>query len=72
MVTEILRVLRPSSNRMVFPADDEREYVGGTLIVEESTTSRTFVTTGRALLKFTTPTQTFAASWDAEVASVSG
>jgi hypothetical protein len=45
------------------PADDEREYVGGTLIVEEPTTDRTFVTTGRALLKFITPDSTFAASW---------
>ena len=45
------------------PADDDREYVGGTLIVEEPSTSRTFVTTGRALLQFITPDSTFAASW---------
>ena len=45
------------------PADDERTYVGGTLVVEETTESRTFVTTGRALLKFITPDSTFAASW---------
>ena len=45
------------------PTDDERTYVGGTLIVEEAATSRTFVTTGRALLKFITPDSTFAASW---------
>ena len=46
------------------PAVDDRTYTGGTLIVEEETApTRTFVTTGRALLKFLTPDSTFAASW---------
>ena len=46
------------------PPEDDRIYTGGTLIVEEkSAATRTFVTTGRALLKFITPDQTFAASW---------
>ena len=45
------------------PAVDERTYTAGTLIVEEAGTTRTFVTTGRALLKFITPDSTFAASW---------
>ena len=46
------------------PPEDDRTYTGGTLIVEEkSAATRTFVTTGRALLKFITPNSTFAASW---------
>ena len=45
------------------PAVDDRTYEAGTLIVEEATTTRTFVTTGRVLLKFITPDSTFAASW---------
>ena len=45
------------------PTTDERTYTAGTLIVEEAGTTRTFVTTGRALLKFITPDSTFAASW---------
>ena len=45
------------------PAEDDRVYEAGTLIVEEAGTTRTFVTTGRALLKFITPDSTFAASW---------
>ena len=45
------------------PAKDERTYTGGTLIVEEKNTERTFITTGQALLKFITPGSTFAASW---------
>jgi hypothetical protein len=45
------------------PVKDERTYMGGTLIVEEMSTNRTFVTTGRALLKFITADSTFAASW---------
>ncbi len=45
------------------PSVDERTYTGGTLIVEEADSSRTFVTTGRAILKFVNPTSSFAASW---------
>ena len=45
------------------PAVDERTYTGGTLIVQEANGPHTFVTTGRALLKFITPDSTFAASW---------
>ena len=45
------------------PAKDNRTYEGGTLIVEEKNTDRGFVITGQALLKFLTPTSTFAASW---------
>ena len=45
------------------PVEDKRTYMAGTLIVEEMSTNRTFVTTGRALLKFITPSSTFAASW---------
>ena len=45
------------------PVSDERTFKAGTLIVEEKSQSRAFVTTGRALLKFITPGATFAASW---------
>ena len=46
------------------PPVDTRTYTGGTLIVEEKTApTRTFVVTGRAVLKYITPDQTFAASW---------
>ena len=45
------------------PTSDERTYVAGTLIVEEPNTDRAFVTTGQAVLKFLTPTSTFAGSW---------
>ena len=45
------------------PTNDERIYTGGTLIVEEKDTDRTFITTGQALLKYLTPNSTFAASW---------
>ena len=45
------------------PVSDERTFTGGTLIVEEKSQTRAFVTTGRALLKFLTPDSTFAASW---------
>ena len=45
------------------PSVDERTYTGGTLIVEEATSDRTFVTTGRAILKFVNPTSSFGASW---------
>ena len=45
------------------PVSDERTFTAGTLIVEEKSSTRAFVTTGRALLKFITPGATFAASW---------
>ena len=45
------------------PVEDKRTYKAGTLIVEEKSQNRAFVTTGRALLKFITPSSTFAASW---------
>ena len=45
------------------PTSDKRTYKGGTLIVEEPSGLRSFVTTGQALLKFITPTSTFGASW---------
>ena len=45
------------------PTSDKRTYKAGTLIVEEATADRSFVTTGQVLLKFITPTSTFAASW---------
>ena len=45
------------------PTKDERTYTAGTLIVEEATQDRAFVTTGQALLKFINPSSTFAASW---------
>ena len=45
------------------PVEDERTYTAGTLIVEETSQDRAFVTTGRALLKFITADSTFAASW---------
>ena len=45
------------------PVEDTRTYSAGTLIVEENNSERSFVTTGQALLKFLTPTSTFAASW---------
>ena len=45
------------------PTTDKRKFSAGTLIVEEAGEDRAFVTTGTALLKFITPTSTFAASW---------
>ena len=45
------------------PIKSERTYTAGTLIVEQPNTSRSFVTTGQAVLKFITPSATFAASW---------
>ena len=45
------------------PIKDERTYTGGTLIVEEKNSDRSFVVTGRVVLKFLTPASTFAASW---------
>ena len=45
------------------PAKDTRTFKGGTLIMEEPDTDRSFVTTGQALLKFLTSDATFAASW---------
>ena len=45
------------------PVTDNRTFTAGTLVVEEMNEDRAFVTTGQALLKFITPTSTFAASW---------
>ena len=45
------------------PTSDERIYVGGTLIVEEKNTDRSFVTTAQVVLTFITAESTFGASW---------
>ncbi len=45
------------------PVTDNRTFTAGTLVVEEMNKDRAFVTTGQALLKFITPSSTFAASW---------
>ena len=45
------------------PTKDERTYKAGTLVTTEANEDRAFITTGTALLKFITPTSTFAASW---------
>ena len=45
------------------PTKEERTYMAGTLIEEQKDSTRSFVTTGQALLKFITPSSTFAASW---------
>ena len=46
------------------PTKDERTFTAGSLVIgEKSSTERVFVTTGKALLKFITPSSTFAASW---------
>ena len=45
------------------PITDKRTFKAGTLVIEEKMMERTFITTGQALLKFITPTSTFAASW---------
>ena len=45
------------------PTSSKRTYKAGTLVVEEATMDRSFVTTGQALLKFITPSSTFGASW---------
>ena len=45
------------------PAVDERVYTGGTLVIEEEDTQRSFVTTGTLVVKYLTPMSTFAASW---------
>ena len=45
------------------PTTDERTFSAGTLVIEEKMTDRSFVTSGKALLKFITSTSTFAASW---------
>ena len=54
------------------PAVDKRTYEAGTLIVEEPTTSRTFVTTGTSLVEVHHSGCDFRGLVDAEVASVSG
>ena len=58
-----MRILLQSRPLMVFPLKTSGTYTAGTLIVEEKSQNRAFVTTGRALLKFITPVSTFAASW---------
>ena len=64
MVTAMLRMSGSFETPDGVPAVDTRTYTGGTLIVEEkSAPMRTFVVTGRAVLKYITPDQTFAASW---------
>ena len=45
------------------PIKSERTYKGGTLVVEQINSMRSFVTTGQSVLKFITPDSTFAASW---------
>lgn len=45
------------------PATDRRTFQAGTLVVEEKDASRTFVTTGRAVVWLVTPKGAFAASW---------
>ncbi len=45
------------------PTKNERTYKAGTLIREQADSSRTFVTTGQAVLKFITSDSTFGASW---------
>ncbi len=45
------------------PTQDQRSFIGGTLVVEKETARRTFVTAGQAVLRFLTPNSTFAASW---------
>ena len=63
MATVIVRILLQVENADGVPVSDERTFTGGTLIVEEKSQNRAFVTTGRALLKFITADSTFAASW---------
>ena len=58
-----MRILKGSRPLMVFPLQTTRTFKAGTLIVEDKSQNRAFVTTGRALLKFITPDATFAASW---------
>lgn len=45
------------------PIKNDRTYEAGTLVLEEKNTDRTFVTTGRALLKLLLSDATYAASW---------
>ena len=45
------------------PTKNERTYATGTVLVEQEDSRRTYVTVGRALLKFITADSTFAASW---------
>ena len=63
METAIVRILTESRPLMVFPLQTSGPSPAGTLIVEDKSKNRAFVTTGRALLKFITPDSTFAASW---------
>ena len=45
------------------PTQDQRSFIGGTLVVEKGTANRTFVTAGQVILKFLTPNSAFGASW---------
>lgn len=45
------------------PATDRRTFQAGSLLIEEKDTSRTFVTSGRAVVQLITPGGAFAASW---------
>ena len=45
------------------PSQDRRSFIGGTLVVEQETANRTFVTVGQAIVKFVTPNAAFGASW---------
>ena len=45
------------------PVESVRTHTAGTLVEEEKSATRVFVTTGQALLKYITSQSTFAASW---------
>ena len=45
------------------PTTDKRTFKAGTLVMDETEETRSFVTTGRVLLKYISPGATFAASW---------
>ena len=53
----------PSEDGDGVPATDVRTYTGGTLYIEEKDSMRSFVTTGTIVVKYLTPSATFAASW---------
>ena len=59
----IVRILTEVETADGIPVTDKRTFKAGTLIVEDKSQNRAFVTTGRALLKFITADSTFAASW---------
>ena len=58
----------PSDNTTIevpdgIPTQDQRSFIGGTLVVEKETANRTFVTAGQVVVRFLTPDSAFAASW---------